>query len=106
MLRAHVLFEVTELGKLTVTVYNLTLELFLLDLLDISILNFRMCGWKREYCNMCTYLARLPLMPLLVGYIGEDLAAELARHRRPPRVVGVHRGVEAGVGKLDLLPRR
>ena len=39
MLLAHVLFEVAELGKLTVAVDNLTLELFLLNLLDISILN-------------------------------------------------------------------
>ena len=40
MLRTHVLFEIAELGKLTVAVYYLTLELFLLDLLEISILNF------------------------------------------------------------------
>ena len=42
-------------------------------------------------------------MPLLVGHIGEDLAAKLTGHRRPPRVVRVHRGVEAGV-ELHLLP--
>ena len=39
MLRTHVLFEVAELGKLTVAVFHLTLELFVLDLLLISTLN-------------------------------------------------------------------
>ena len=39
MLLAHVLFEEAELGKLRVAVDNLTLELFLLNLLDNSILN-------------------------------------------------------------------
>ena len=53
---------------------------------------------------MYTYLARLSLMLLLVGYIGKDLAAEFTR--RPPRVVvGVHGGVEAGVSHLHPLFR-
>ena len=52
---------------------------------------------------MYTYLARLSLMLLPVGYIGKDLAAEFTR--RPPRDVGVHGGVEAGVSHLHLLFR-
>ena len=52
MLRTHVLFEVAELGKLTVAVYNLTLELFLLDLLEISILNFKSVWVETRICTL------------------------------------------------------
>ena len=39
MLRTHVLFEIAELGKLTVAVFHFTLKLLILDLLLISTLN-------------------------------------------------------------------
>ena len=48
MFHAHVFFEVAELGKLTPAVLNFTLELFVLDLLEVSILRMWVVSRKEQ----------------------------------------------------------